>query len=167
MTGLLPASPAAARRELEIRERARAEAFERGYARGCAYGIARLGGAASAASTTPTVEVAVAATPDPAIRTLALDIGQDRLLLPTAVTISRTFTSVADATEEGEEIATHISFGHVTLTIEEALHEGVLDLAGRFSHYRAGVILHNNPQPGSWTHPMGPDAAKPAARPRH
>jgi hypothetical protein len=50
---------------------------------------------------------------------LALDIGQDRILLPTAVTISRTFT------EEGEEIATHISFGRVALTIAEAVRVGV------------------------------------------
>jgi hypothetical protein len=145
---LLPANPTARRREEEIRERARAEAFERGYARGCAYGTARLGGAQ--ASPTPKA-------PDPAIRKLALDIGSDRVLLPTAVIISRTLV------DEGE-IATHISFGSVTLTIEEAVREGVLDLAGRFDHYRAGAILHSHPQPGAWVRPMA-DAARPA-RPR-
>jgi hypothetical protein len=155
---VLPANPTARRRELELRSRARAEAFERGYAHGSAYGTTRLGGAASAASTTPTVEVAVAATSDPAIRSIALEIGQDRTLLPPAVIISRTLV------DEGE-IATHISYGHVTLTLDEAVHEGVLDLTGRFSHDRAGVLLHNNPRPG-WLHPMGPDAAKPAARPK-
>jgi hypothetical protein len=163
---LLPASASARRAEEAVRERARAEAFDRGYAHGSAYGTTRLGGAASAASTTPTVEVAVADTSDPAIRSPALDIGQDRILLPPAVTISRTFTSVADATEEGEEIATHISFGHVTLTIEDAVREGVLDLAGRFNHYRSTALLHATRRPGAWVHPMGHNAAKPAVRAR-
>jgi hypothetical protein len=152
---LLPASPTARRREEELRERARAEAFERGYAHGHAYAQA-MGVAARPSS--PSSRATPPPAPAPAIRKLALDIGQDRTLLPEAVTISRTFI------DEGEEIATHISFGHVTLTIEEAVREGVLDLAGRFDHYRAGAILHSHPQPGAWVHPMA-DAARPA-RPR-
>jgi hypothetical protein len=148
---LLPANPTARRREEEIRERARAEAFERGYAHGRAYGTTRLQhGEALVASPLPS--------PSPPTRSLALDIGQDRILLPPAVTVSRTLV------DQGE-IATHISFGHVTLTIEEALHEGVIDLAGRYSHFRAGAVLHSRPQSG-WVHPMGHDATRPATRPR-
>jgi len=96
---LLPADPVKRRAEEQARERARTDAFERGYAQGRAFATAIMemrGGAALAASPTPSLPSH--------IRSLALDIGQDRILLPKAVTISRAFT------EGGDEIATHISF---------------------------------------------------------
>jgi hypothetical protein len=142
---MMPSDPAAHKRELEARRAQQQDADMRAF----------HGAGGAQASPTPK---APANTP---ARSLALDIGRDRILLPTAVTISRTFT------EEGEEIATHISFGgRVTLTIAEAVREGVLDLDGRFSHYRAGIVLHRNPEPGSWVHPMGHSATQPAAGPR-
>ncbi len=143
---LLPANATARRREEELRERARTETLDR-FASierkldGVIMGL----GAASAAS-------------DPAIRTLALAIGSDRVLLPTAVTISRRLT------EDDGEIAVALQVGHLTFTIEEAVRLGVLDLSGLFDHYRFTALLHAVPQSG-WVHPLH-DAARPATRPR-
>lgn len=101
------------------------------------------------------------ATPEAqAIQSLALAIGHDRILLPEAVIINRRLT------EDGEEIATSIRYGGVTFTIEEAVRLGVLGLDGRFNHYWASALLQAIPEPGSWVHPMGHAAAKPATRPR-
>jgi hypothetical protein len=93
-----------------------------------------------------------------AIEALARAIGEDRILLPTAVTVHRIL-------DDQGEIATSISFGHLQFTIAEAVPLGVLDLAGRFSHHRAGVLLHSMPQPGAWVRPNGA-ASVPATRPR-
>jgi hypothetical protein len=35
----------------------------------------------------------------------------------------------------------------------EAVSLGVLSPDGRFSHYRAGVLLHSTPEPGAWVRP--------------
>lgn len=158
---LLPANPTSRRREEAIREAARTEAIDRVRAMEAKIDAqlasqARLGmkdyteGVASATST-PTPEAQ-------AIQSLALAIGQDRILLPEAIIINRRLT------EDGDEIATSIRVGHLTLTIAEAVRLGVLDLDGRFSHYRAGNLLHAIPQQGTWVRPH--QAAAAPGRPR-
>jgi hypothetical protein len=52
--------------------------------------------------------------PPTAIQVLALAIGQDQILLPPAVIVSRTLN------DEGDEIATAIRVGRLSFTIEEA-----------------------------------------------
>jgi hypothetical protein len=118
MAGLLPASPAAARRELEVRERAGAESYDRGHT------DARPGSSRPLTPTAPNARPAGSA--DPAIRTLARKIGTDSILLPTSVRITRTMD------DEGE-LATHIGFDHLTFSIEDALRLNVLSLDGRFN----------------------------------
>ena len=81
------------------------------------------------------------------IQDLALAIGQDRILLPLAVIVSRTLN------DEGDEVATAIRVGRLTFTLEEAVRLGVLTPEGRFSHYRAAVLLHSTPEPGTWVRP--------------
>lgn len=134
---MLPATPTARRREEEARERARTEALDT---------MENRGGAQASPSPTPPSPA-----PGPA-HSLALAIGQDRIYLPPAVSITRTLT------EEGEEMATHIGFMHVTLSVEEAVSEGVLELNGRFHHDRAQAVLRARPQPGQWLHPFHPAA---------
>jgi hypothetical protein len=128
---LLPSNPASRRAEEAARERQRTEALDRIALMERKLDTAIMGSNA----------------PSPAIQDLALAIGQDRLLLPLAVTISRTLN------DEGEEVATAIRVGHLTFTIEEAVRLGVLTPEGRFSHYRAGVLLHSTPEPGTWVRP--------------
>ena len=55
--------------------------------------------------------------------------------------------------DDGEEEATSIRVGHLTFTVQEAVSLGVLSPDGRFSHYRAGVLLHSTPEPGAWVRP--------------
>jgi hypothetical protein len=147
---LLPASPAARKAEEAIRERARTEAFDRGYAHGKAYGNALLRQEAGSNAPSP---AGLARGQDPAIQPrsgaqdLALAIGQDQILLPPVVIVSRTLN------DEGAEVATAIRVGRLTFTIEEAVRLGVLTPDGRFSHYRAGVLLHSTPEPGAWVRP--------------
>lgn len=57
-----------------------------------------------------------------------------------------------------------IRVGRLTFTIEEAVRLGVLTLDGRFSHYRAEVLLHSTPEPGAWVRPH--QAAAAPGRPR-
>ncbi len=137
---LLPASASARRAEEAIRERARTETLDRfaSIERKLDDVLTGLG----AASAAPTPK-----TPDPAIRDLALAIGQDRILLPPAVIVSRTLN------DEGDEVATAIRVGRLTFTLVEAVRLGVLSPEGRFSHYRAGVLLHSTPEPGAWVRP--------------
>jgi hypothetical protein len=131
---LLPANPAARRREEEIRVRERLALMERKLDEVILKGFSGT-------------EAAKAPPPSPAVQDLALAIGQDRILLPPAVIISRTLN------DEGDEVATTIRVGHLTFAIEEAVRLGVLTLEGRFSHYRAGVLPHSTPEPGAWVRP--------------
>ena len=145
------------------RERARIQAYDQGYAQGRSYGGRNhdeqgrgfCGSQLSALPVSPE-------SPASPVRNLALAIGQDRILLPPAVIISRTFSE-----EGGEpvEMATAITFDRLTFTIEEAVRLGVLTPDGRFDHARASVLLHATPAPGSWVRPWQA-GAMPAIRPR-
>jgi hypothetical protein len=83
---------------------------------------------------------------NPRATALARDIGQDRILLPEAITIGRAL--VGD-----EEIATSITFEGLTVTIADALRYGILTPDGRFDHYRAGAIRHCMPREGELMRP--------------
>jgi hypothetical protein len=131
----LPASPAARRREEEVRIRQRLEAMD-SKLDAC---LGTIGGAQPGGAKAPP--------PSPAVQDLARAIGQDRIFLPTAVLINRRLN------DDGEEEATSIRVGHLTFTVQEAVNLGVLTLEGRFSHYRAGVLLHSTPEPGAWARP--------------
>ena len=109
---VLPASPAARRAELEARERARTEAFDRGYAQGRAYGDAIMGkGAASAAPAPAPAEI------DPRdIEDLAdiLTAGRGQIEVPH----SFSFTARRDA----PPTVTAVNFGALgRYTVEEVL----------------------------------------------
>ena len=77
-----------------------------------------MGGASASPNSPPSPE-----SPASPVRNLAVAIGQDRIPLPPAVIISRTFSE-----EGGEpvEMATAITFDRLTFTIEEAVRLGVL-----------------------------------------
>jgi hypothetical protein len=119
---LLPANPAARRREEEIRVRERLALMERKLDEVILKGFSGT-------------EAAKAPPPSPAVQDLALAIGQDRILLPLAVIVSRTLN------DEGDEVATAIRVGHLTFTIEEAVSLGVLTLDGRLNRPRLTTLL--------------------------
>src|SRR5271155_4849006 len=136
MSGVLPASPAARRAELEARERARTEAFDRGYAQGRAYGDVIMGQgaafvAAPAAPKSPAApqsepSVADATEIDPLeIEDLAdiLYAGRGQIEVPH----SFSFTARRDA----PPTVTAVNFGALgRFTIEEALRVKVLSGSG-------------------------------------
>ena len=64
---VLPASPAARRAELEARERARTEAFDRGYAQGRAYGDAIMGQGAAFVAAPMSPAAPTAPRPEPSV----------------------------------------------------------------------------------------------------
>jgi hypothetical protein len=160
---ILPATKTTRHAEESARERARIQAYDQGYAQGRSYADAIMmsKGGASASPNSPPSPVSPESPASP-VRNLALAIGQDRILLPPAVIISRTFSE-----EGGEpvEMATAITFDRLTFTIEEAVRLGVLTPDGRFDHTRASVLLHATPAPGSWVRPWQA-GAMPAIRPR-
>jgi hypothetical protein len=127
----MPASPSAHRKESIARLRAIEDGLDTV--------LVATGGGASASP--------VPAPPqDPRVTALARDIGQDRILLPEAITIGRAL--VGD-----EEIATSITFDGLTVTIADALRYGILTPDGRFDHYRAGAIRHCMPREGELMRP--------------
>ena len=117
---LLPANPAARKAEEAVRERARQDAIDRI--------------CAMEAKLDSTLDIKKEASPSP-VQDLALAIGQDRILLPLAVIVSRTLN------DEGDEVATAIRVGHLTFTIEEAVSLGVLTLNGRLNRPRLTTLL--------------------------
>jgi hypothetical protein len=130
----LPGSPAARKAEEIVRERARMDTIDR---------IRAMEAKLDSALHDATLAIKKEASPSP-VQDLALAIGQDRILLPPAVIVSRVLT------EDGDEIATAIRVGRLTFTIEEAVRLGVLSPDGRFSHSRATALLHSTPEPGAW-----------------
>jgi hypothetical protein len=125
---LLPANATARRREEEIRVRERLALMERKLDEVILKGFSGT-------------EAAKAPPPSPAVQDLALAIGQDRILLPLAVIVSRTLN------DEGDEVATAISVDHLSFTIEEAVRLGVLALDGRLNRSRLTTLL-NATRPG-------------------
>ncbi len=159
MSGVLPASPAARRAELEARERARTEAFDRGYAQGRAYGDAIMGqGAAfAAAPTAPQSEpsVADATEIDPLdIEDLAdiLYAGRGQIEVPH----SFSFT----ARRDGPPTVTAVNFGALgRYTIEEVLRLKLLSGSGvlnRSTYNR--LIEERDGRSGPWVSTMDPRA---------
>jgi hypothetical protein len=128
----LPASPAARKAEEVVRERARQDAIDR---------IRAMEAERDAAAKSAGRHAEKLLSP---VQDLALAIGQDRILLPAGVIVSRVLT------EDGDEIATAIRVGRLTFTIEEAVRLGVLSPDGRFSHSRVTALLHSTPEPGAW-----------------
>jgi hypothetical protein len=120
MSGIWPANPAARKAEEAVRERARQDAIDRI--------------CAMEAKLDSTLDIKKEASPSP-VQDLALAIGQDRILLPLAVIVSRTLN------DEGDEVATAIRVGHLTFTIEEAVSLGVLTLDGRLNRPRLTTLL--------------------------
>jgi hypothetical protein len=137
MSGMynLPASPAARRKEIELRTRSIENRLDM-----LTSVSVEMGGAQ--ASPTPAVV-------DPRITTLARAIGQDKILLPTAVIINRAWAN--DGSDE--MIATSITFDRLTFTISEAFRLGILTPDGRFNHFRASTISHFTPRPGELMRP--------------
>ena len=126
MSGIWPANPAARKAEEAVRERARQDAIDRI--------------CAMEAKLDSTLDIKKEASPSP-VQDLALAIGQDRILLPTAVLINRRLN------DDGEEEATSIRVGHLTFTVQEAVSLGVLTLDGRLNRSRLTTLL-NATRPG-------------------
>jgi hypothetical protein len=131
----LPASPAARRREEEVRIRQRLEAMDRIAAMERTLDTAIMEmEVASAPSPTP-------ATPlDAAIDRLARRLGSDEVFLPGACVIERRL-------EGDDEVAIGFTVQHLHFTIEEAVRLGVLALDGRLNRSRLGTLL-NATRPG-------------------
>jgi hypothetical protein len=152
----LPASPTARRREEALLVQARLERIDAQLN----HALVMSFGGASAPPTPPTPpQGSPMAAQDPEaqrITTLARDIGQDKILLPEAITINRAWAE--DDSGSDEMIATSITFEHpgaprLTFTIKEALRLGILTPDGRFDHYRASAISHCMPRPGEIMRP--------------
>jgi hypothetical protein len=159
MSGVLPASPAARRAELEARERARTEAFDRGYAQGRAYGdsITGQGAAFVAAPTAPQSEpsVADATEIDPLdIEDLAdiLTAGRAQIEVPH----SFSFTARRDA----PPTVTAVNFGVLgRYTIEEVLRLKLLSGSGILNRSVYGrLIEERDGRSGRWLSTMDPRA---------
>jgi hypothetical protein len=129
----MPASPSAHRKESIARLRAIEDGLDK-----VLVGAGMGGGATRSPAPVPV---------DPRVIALAHEIGQDRILLPEAITINRAWT------EDGEMIATSITFDGLTVTIADALRYGILTPDGRFDHYRAGAIRHCMPRAGELKRP--------------
>jgi hypothetical protein len=150
MSGVLPASPAARRAELEARERARTEAFDRGYAQGRAYGDSIMGkGAASAAHAPAPAEI------DPRdIEDLAdiLTAGRGQIEVPH----SFSFTARRDA----PPTVTAVNFGALgRYTVEEVLRLKLLSGSGILNRSVYGrLIEERDGRSGPWVSTMDPRA---------
>jgi len=165
MSGVLPASPAARRAELEARERARTEAFDRGYAQGRAYGDVIMGQgaafvAAPAAPKSPAApqsepSVADATEIDPLeIEDLAdiLYAGRGQIEVPH----SFSFTARRDA----PPTVTAVNFGALgRYTIEEVLRLKLLSGSGVLNRSVYGrLIEERDGRSGPWVSTMDPRA---------
>lgn len=89
----------------------------------------------------------------------ARSLADETILLWEGWTINRTLD------DEGE-VATGITYDWLTLSIEDALELGVIDLQGRTDRYKLGLLMQGGTMPGEWIRPHQ-TASRPAGRPRH
>ena len=133
----LPASPAARRREEEVRIRQRLEAMD-SKLDAC---LGTIGGAqAPPPPATPVDSSSSDASTALAIDRLARRLGSDEVFLPGACVIERRL-------EGDDEVAIGFTVQHLHFTIREAFDLGVLTLDGRLNRPRLSGLL-NATRPG-------------------
>jgi hypothetical protein len=151
---VLPATPAARRREELERRRARLDALDRiTVMERKLNGVLRIEDTGAAAAPNASPPLRGGQDLDDFARRLATD----DVLLWTGWTVNR-------AMDDEGPIAMSITYNDVTLSIANALELGVIDLLGRTNHIRLGLLVQGTPKHGEWVRPHA-EAALPASRP--